>query len=1264
VECRAHKRYIFEHQAKLTFDSSHPIQCRIMNYCAGGVLVNLDTNLAELAAEKKLNLFGSFTLEFELCINEECQTFMFSSHIRRMEGKSVGIEFFQPPETAIALLNDFISKRSVINADHTTPTTSKEHTELIDNIYTVEQAFWINILNQFFEDVDTQLLKLADHAQTNQQQALCFEAINQLKTRRKKSENFIGRHVSEYLNTPVEILKSTELRPGDEENELKVLDKNIFEDWLEVQMIISAAEADYLPQLQTILQHLSQLYKTDINALNNPLGPHVICQTFRQSMTEGDLPRPILTVIYQCFQRSLNTHLSEFYAEIIDLFLSKGFTTPELNRTNSNEIQRQKNTTSELTNQKDISPDSAPNKAKRTQLSKNTYGTLQALKRLQRKESETGFANQSNTYFSLDEINNAFSKLSASKINEPDSKIPLRDIFQESVKSIDNGVNRNKQVSSDQLDLVDIVDDLFNLMYKTDDLDEEVRIWIRRLRIPLLKVILNEPDFLNNDQHPARQVIDQLIQIGSVDRVSNKSLERTVKRHIDHIVSEYDQNNEIFSIVSSTLKKLIDRQEHAFKRNAERVAKTYEGQEKLAFAKHHVLSKLVQLMVGRPIPRVTLDLVNEGWRSLLVITCVREGIHSEDLNEFFMLLEAIVMWTHSHQSDDVHTGAGNEFELDLEAPAILELINQQLSNSSAGIIKHETLLSELKSLLFDKRQPTLITIEESDLGFDISLEHEVFSETDRELQNRDINIPSIPSNSRWLERVKNMKVGDWVENQDEHKKVKRMRLIWTADDAYKFVFVNHQGMKEIEFDAERLVQQLDAGTTILVNEDEISFVDKSLFNTVQTVYEQMAFRATHDPLTELIERHEFEKYLDRALTKSKKNASTHALCYIDINQFSIINNNNGYEVGDNLLKAIAMRLKSCLDSHVVARIGGNEYGVLLNNCDESEAVKATEKIRVSINNQPFEIDKKSLDINISIGFEMISPESLNVTTILKHANLACLTSKQTSGNKVVEYQEDDSDQVHHESLMHWVEKVDEALATNSLLVRCQKIAPVINPESDSPHYEILLGVLNEEGKLTSPEPFIEAAEQFNRMPKVDRWVVNSAFEWMEKNQAKVNNLHGFSINLSGHSINDNDFLPFLLEKITSSPITSEKICFEVTETATISNLNYAADFINEVKKTGCKFSLDDFGTGLASYEYLQKLPVDYLKIDGIFIKDIASNTNNYAMVKSINELGHFLGKETIAEFVENDQILEILKEIGVDHAQGYGIEKPILLDTL
>jgi diguanylate cyclase (GGDEF)-like protein len=1271
MESRAHKRYFFDQQATLEFTPSNTIEGRILNYGEGGFLIQLNQNLADIAAAQQLNLFSCFKIKFNCVIEGYPKEIILQGHIRRMEDLLVGIEFYQAPATTIALINQFVTKYLSSNPRPAEAQTRKKHPQLLAQINNIEKSFWSFILKQFYSEVEEQLIQLADRAQTNQQQALCFESINQLKAHHDQTINSIGRLVSQYLETPIQIPKQEEVEVHSDDHELEILEKNQFEDWLEVQIIISAAESDNFTSLQQLHQYLSQLYETEIAALNNPLGPHVICHTFRQTLADSKFPRPILKVIYKCFQKPFLAQLSHFYNELIALFTKSGF---KVTSSTQNLVNGNRQVLQQITGQTNVKTEQEHNAsgkiASSTSQRSNTYHSLQSLKNLQ--HVNTGYTGSQQTkqthdkqdYFSLSEINQWFNKLPLVKTHTLSaSQRPLKEVFLQDLKGFSGQSSESKHINSEQLGIIEIIDDIFGLMKSRHELDEEFQGWVNQLKIPLLKVLLNDPEFLDNPQHPARQVVNQLIQIGSVDRVTNKSLERTVKKHIDTIVSEYSQNNHIFSTVSIALQSLIDRQENAFKRNAERVAKAYEGQEKLAHAKQYVLTKLVKLLVGRKIPSVVLDLINEGWRSLLVVTCLREGIQSTDLKEYFTILEALVIWTQSH---NVVSGVGDEFELDLEAPAVLELISQQLSNTSTGIITHQALLDELQCLLYRKRDPKLITIEETELGFDISLlsqkETKKVSPSPESTNKTTSNL----KDSRWLKRVDNMKVGDWVEYQDEQTKVKRMRLIWTGDDAYKFVFVNHQGMKEIEFDAEQLVNQLDSGKTVLVDESEISFVDKSLFNTVQTVYEQMAFRATHDPLTELMERHEFEKYLNRALAKTHKRHTLHALCHIDIIQFSIINNNYGHHVGDRLLKAIAELLNDFLKGgHVLARVGGNEYGILINHCNEQEAINIADQIRSTLNNHEFIIQDNTITINASVGLELITPESQTISTILKHADLACMSAKQGAGNKVVQYSESDSEQIHQDSVMSWAGKVDNALSSKDLLqVRCQKIAPVNSPDTDSPHYEILLGVLDDAGKLISPEGFIEAAEQFNRMPKVDRWVVTAAFEWMENNLLKVEQLHGFSINLSGHSINDDSFLEFLLNKIKKSSVTTEKICFEVTETATISNLNYAADFINEVKKLGCKFSLDDFGTGLASYEYLQKLPVDYLKIDGIFIKDIVKNTNNYAMVKSINELGHFLGKETIAEYVENDEILEVLKEIGVDYAQGYGVEKPILLNTL
>lgn len=648
---------------------------------------------------------------------------------------------------------------------------------------------------------------------------------------------------------------------------------------------------------------------------------------------------------------------------------------------------------------------------------------------------------------------------------------------------------------------------------------------------------------------------------------------------------------------------------------------------------------------------------------MLVVTCVREGEQSAELQEYFNVLDSLVSWNQTHPKGKSKNDIGYEFERDIEAPALLDLIERTISVSPSGMVAHQRLMGELKSLLYGEAEPRFIDIQEADLGFDIKLDD--VSDAAVKSVDQESGETGMTSTDRWHKRAQNLKVGDVVEYTNEKGVTKRMSLIWIGEDSFKFVFVNRQGMKEVDLDIDALASQLSKGKATLVDENEISLIDKTLFNTVQSVYKQMSYQATHDPLTKAVNRREFEKHLTKALAKAHRDQMNHALYYIDLDQFGVVNNNYGYEAGDGLLTLITENLREQLDNNaILARIGGNEFGVLALDCGEAEAGILAERILKTIDTSEYQHKEETISITASIGLELITPDSQCIMTLMKHANLACISAKKMSGAKFVHYEPENYGQSHQDSVMNWVVRIDKALGADLLQLRCQKIAPVENPDDPHAHYEVLLGVLDEDGNLTSPESFIEAAEQFRRMPKVDRWVVNTVFDWMENNPDTINGLHGLSVNLSGHSINDDSFLEFLSEKLANTSVAPEKICFEVTETATISNLNYAADFVNELKKSGCKFSLDDFGTGLASYEYLQKLPVDYLKIDGVFIKDIHTNMTNYAMVKSINEVGHFMGKETIAEYVENDEILEVLREIGIDHAQGYGIQKPVLMKDL
>lgn len=305
-------------------------------------------------------------------------------------------------------------------------------------------------------------------------------------------------------------------------------------------------------------------------------------------------------------------------------------------------------------------------------------------------------------------------------------------------------------------------------------------------------------------------------------------------------------------------------------------------------------------------------------------------------------------------------------------------------------------------------------------------------------------------------------------------------------------------------------------------------------------------------------------------------------------------------------------------------------------------------------------------LSASLGLVFIDQTTQSVDDAMQFADEACYAAKDAGRNRVQEYELGDATMMRRHGVMEWVTQLDKALEDDRLILNCQKIVPVMGDMSQGidNHYEILLTMIDELGDTMPPTDFIIAAETYNRMTVIDRWVIERVFHWMSVNRDKLDHFSGFSINVSGHSVNDETFPDFVLEQFSKSQAPTSKVCFEITETAAIANIDNAVDFMNRMKIIGCQFSLDDFGTGLSSYSYLRNLPVDFVKIDGVFVKDIATNPGDYAVVRSINEIGHYMGKKTIAEYVESDEILKLMQEIGVDYAQGYCIEKPLPLEDL
>ncbi len=421
----------------------------------------------------------------------------------------------------------------------------------------------------------------------------------------------------------------------------------------------------------------------------------------------------------------------------------------------------------------------------------------------------------------------------------------------------------------------------------------------------------------------------------------------------------------------------------------------------------------------------------------------------------------------------------------------------------------------------------------------------------------------------------------------------------------------------------------------------------------------------HDSLTGLLNRREFERRVASALESARIKHHQFTLCYFDLDQFKVINDTSGHLAGDELLKHLGRLLQKHLDARDnLARLGGDEFGMLLKGYSPQEAVDYARRLLQLINDCRFQWEDDVYEIGASIGLVHIDENSGNLAKVLSAADVACYMAKEEGRNRIYVYQPDDEALSQRHSEMQMVSRITRALKEDRFCLYRQAIVALNDPHHP-PHCEILIRMLDNDGRMMAPGEFLPAAERYSLMGSIDRWVIDQVFRIFSGQSSAAHGAMEFfrmcSINLSGTSLGEDSLLDYIREKTREYGITPAHVCFEITETAAIGNLHNARRFIRELKSLGFSFALDDFGSGLSSFAYLKNLPVDYLKIDGSFVRDIARDPIDYTMVEAINRIGHVMGIKTIAEFVEDQEIVEKLTEIGVDLAQGYGIEKPVPL---
>ncbi len=488
---------------------------------------------------------------------------------------------------------------------------------------------------------------------------------------------------------------------------------------------------------------------------------------------------------------------------------------------------------------------------------------------------------------------------------------------------------------------------------------------------------------------------------------------------------------------------------------------------------------------------------------------------------------------------------------------------------------------------------------------------------------------------------------NWIRNIQESGEIRNAELVLKRKDGRKIVVLENS--RAVRDEQGRMLYY-EGTLTDITEAHELS--------------RQLSYEASHDGLTGLINRREFELRLQRALEGVQMQGGAHALCYLDLDNFKVINDTCGHIAGDEVLRQLSPALQQRIRAHdCLARLGGDEFGVLLHDCPLESAAEVAHDLLHTIEQFQFVWGASSFFLGASIGVVAINGAHRRVAQVLSAADAACYTAKDQGRNRVYVYHEDDSTVARGHGEMQWVSRVKRALSEQRFFLEAQPIVPMKGGNGRA-HYELLVRLRDENDRRVPPAAFMPAVERYNLAARLDRHVIGAAFRWLKRNLGVLRDIDRFFINLSEDTLGDREVAQFIIQGLRESDVPPERIGFEITETAAVSNLSRANHLIGELGRIGVCFGLDDFGSGVSSFAYLKALNVDYLKIDGLFVANVASNPVDYEMVSAIHRIGRVMGKRTVAESVEQTGVLEKLQQIGVDYAQGYALGLPVPIDEL
>ncbi len=1256
---RLQKRFEVLQAASLRTASGRELACEIHDFCLGGLFLKFAGAQNDSATASDMNEGDGVEISFTPPSAISTQTFNLKARLARRGPDGVGVAFIGSPIEATRTLNKVAASlrtQRMVQKRYK----GMDRKPLQATCQTLLEETLAQAISEFYGLIQDKLSATAAQSTSFSERNDLMGAFDKIKMHETLAQQGIRQGVMTALEQLFKLGKKPE--PQREEAGLSIVQTDEFENWLNLMAEVNKLEYRFSVDLAALEPRLEKLYGRAIDRSTNPFAPSVVEHAVQDVFESLNLTLKARQVIYATMGEALIRPLGDLYEKLSTMLPEDdGSRQPaSTQQTNDGWPDSQGGGMSE-----DMIPDPSmfsddPSTGGREKRSADQAGTaassaggvasaLMNLFRRARRPNQPGHApgagpmaagHQAGQQGSLPDIG----------AGEPqggvvDTGMSMAVNYGPSLSVTSNRVLNELfaggRVQSGQREAAQGSAEVFNALSKTIDAEQSlpssVKSVVKQLEEPLLKLAVLDSRFLNSQQHPAHRVlnaVDRLAMVSSDDgHIYDKKLLAVIQRWSERIKKEADTNPGIYEEARNQLEKVLQPLMRFRNIRIARLQAGLEGWQKMGQANRAITKEIERRIAGQEVPDVVIEFFNPGWRNYLIRVLLRHGAGSPEETEAWQAVDHLLEWMNPELTERPPFS---------EVQHLLSYIDARLTMVSAGKDVQENIMERLADgLIYPdrchfKRVPEAKAITKE-------------QEADQVLGEQDAAL------------IGQFRVGDWLSFADAPTP---LNLIWTGDDPHVFVFSNFKGIRKLELKRADFLTLIKSGGAKRTDNLDLPMMDRSFSSMIEHMHHDLLTQATSDPETELMGRPEFMRRAKRAWMQVEGDEAGCILGVIDIEDLRMVQMRISPEGYQKMIHALALHLnQKCTAGGFIARTGDRTFA-FMRSCQNQESAQAmAESFITHINQFNFEWADEAFTLTANAGLAwanaFIEPE-----TLYNKADTACLSAKHEGRNQLVFFHDEDSAHTGHAGLAYWASRFNSILSSDRLYLRCQPIVSLAEDAEQTSHYEILLGASTDENEPIQIGDFVAAIERLKRISELDQWVVRAVFGWIRSHPKEFEKVGAFSVNLSGPSVNSKSFFSFMEEELGRGDIPGHKLIFEITESAAIDSFVNAEQFIKKFRRYGCRFSLDDFGVGFSSFTYLKNLKVDYLKIDGSFVRDMVRNEVDVALVSSMHETSRFLGIKTIAESVENEETLDQLKAIGVNYVQGFHTGKPMHIDQL